>query len=202
MSFKIICITSDGYRHLMPEFAERFNRFYSDKLAVDVLCYKYPDTLPVNFNVRSLGVQPENKDWTSGLIEYFKNLDSTYFMLFLDDYFINSKVDVQVVDSIYQFMLDNIVEKFDLTLDRARFPYIYTKWPFIIKSKCDARYRSSLQAAIWSTRYFRDFLIAGRTPWEFELIGEKEAMNDGAVIMGSTCGIIRYDNAMKRGNKL
>ena len=197
MPVKYIVITSDGYRHLMPEFAERFNRYASRSVGVTCLCYQLPTILPENFSVVSLGVQPYGKDWTSGLIPYFRGFDSEdRVVLMLEDYFIDSGFDVEEIEIAGGMDCD----KFDLTCDRARFPHWVSpeSGNLILSDQC-ARYRSSLQAAVWRVGYLRKFLQAYRTPWEFELIGEIEATQDGAKILGTYNGIMRYKNYLKAG---
>lgn len=199
---KIIVTTSNKYVHLMNEFAQRFNHFWSDR-EVDVLHYDVvPRELPQNFKCVGLGVQPKDKDWCTGLIPYFDALEDDYFTLMLDDYFICEKVDTHLVRQVEQFCEIYMPDKFDLTRDRMNFPHVYTNWPFLIESKPEARYRSSLQAAIWKKSYFRKFLYPGRTPWQFELVGEKEGFHDGGVIMGTSVGVVKYQNAMLKGGRL
>ena len=193
----IIVVTSDKYRHLMPEFASRFNEYASCELNVTCLCYQLPPELPRNFSVVSLGEQPDGGDWTSGLRSYFLGYDSeSRFILLLEDYFINYPFDFEAIMAMNTFPCD----KFDLTNDRVQFPHwVHSEEKWLICSDQVARYRSSLQAAIWRVGYFKKFLVGKRTPWEFELKGEQDAMRDGATILGTTGGLIRYDNAMKMG---
>jgi len=145
---KVIVVTSDGYRHLMPEFAERFNRFWGSDQDVDVLCYKVPLVLPVNFNVVSLGKRPANQDWTTGLIPYFEKQVSDHFVLMMDDYMLTEAVNVNAIEQILCMSHYFVFDKFDLTQDRARFEHEYTTLPFIVQSWSGSRYRTSLQPAI------------------------------------------------------
>lgn len=195
-AYPIIVITSNDYAYLMSEFADRFNRYALEVRDVTCLCYDTIPVLPKNFSVISLGMQPVGKDWTSGLVKYFAELKSDKFMLMLEDYMVCLRIDFDEVDKCANMDCD----KFDLTQDRASFPYwISSNNPNLICSDQCARYRSSLQAAIWRTEYFRKFLVPGRTPWEFELAGEIEATRDGARILGTQSGVVHYENAVKMG---
>lgn len=200
---KIICLTSDSYVHLMKGFADCFNKHWGDP--VTVLGYKPPiEKLPDNFEFVSLGEQPPDHDFTTGLIPYFKELKDDYFCLFLDDYYV-TKVDKErlgIAESAVTLPLIlscfHPIEKFDLSYDRMNFPHTEFDNGVILCAQ-DARYRTSLQAAIWRTSYFRRFLVPHRTPWEFELLGEKKAMNDDAIILGFTTPVVEYRNVMKKG---
>jgi hypothetical protein len=73
----------------------------------------------------------------------------------------------------------------------------------IIESDQQARYRSSLQAAIWTRDYFVSVLKPNRSPWAFELLGMHEQMNDGRRILGvarADFTPVPYLNVYQRGN--
>lgn len=192
---KHIVITSDKYLQLMPEFAERFNQYVGGDNVVDVLCYEKPIGLPANFNICSMGVQPEGKDWTTAMMPYFAKQEYP-FMLLLEDYFITAPIDHDTLNYIAQYHTE--WDKIDLSKDRAYFDHREMDNGVVISSQY-ARYRSSLQAAIWRPSYFRKFLKPGRNAWQFELEGEREAMGDGAIILGTTKGILQYNNIMLKG---
>jgi len=201
---KVVCITSDGYRHLMAGFAERFNKHWGSDQKVTVLGYKAPwEELPANFLFESLGYQEDYGEvWTEGLIPYFAKKGFTEehprFILMLEDYWLNRDVDrFQLLRMENAMRSLPEVGKCDLTDDRTKFPHS-SVLGFVVSCQT-ARYRSSLQAAMWDTDYFLGMLKPNRTIWEFELIGEKEAMNDGRVILGSEDGILHYDNVMLKG---
>jgi len=198
---KIIVPTCNSYADLMPGFAKRCNECWP-KQDVTVLHYEDKPDVPDNFKCVSLGAQPQGKDWTSGIIPYFSSLKDDYFILLLDDYYLDRAVNVSLVRQVESFVEVFRPDKFDLTTDRMNFPHVYTQWPFIVESRPEARYRTSLQAAIWKTEYFRKYLVAGRSPWAFEIEGEKDAMYDGGVIFGSCMGVVRYTNVMLKGKKI
>jgi hypothetical protein len=204
VSMKIIVTTSDAYLPLIGEFSRRLVEGgleqYRGLEPVTVLGYKTPaDLLPANFEFVSLGEQPPNKDWTSGLISYFDNFKDDYFMLLLDDYMM-VKVDVGALQHAGLIMeVDKTAMKFDLTRDRYKFEHIENEGINIIHATQESPYRSSLQAAIWRTSYFKKLLVPKRTAWEFELKGQEQCVCDGALILGTKTGIVEYENAMLKG---
>jgi hypothetical protein len=164
---------------------------------VDVLCYEKPKGLPMNFVCHSLGKQTDK--WTTPIKPWIlKNVFEPHFALFLEDYWI-TEIDEKALSYAMEIMDHGMAEKFDLTKDRAFFPNKVEPLTGLVVSDQKARYRTSLQAAIWNTGYFLKYCKPNRSPWEFELIGEKEAMNDGASIVGTVNGIVKYDNVMLKG---
>ena len=198
---RVVVTTCDAYQWLLPEFAARLNMFWP-KNEVDVLGYERPlFKLPANFKFISCGEQPEGKVWTTGLIPYFEQMhDEDTFVLMMDDYYLTKQIDQGLMDHV----LKNVeyFDKLDLTRDRSHFGYhVWNGDEEIVESAQTARYRSSLQAAIWRVGYFKKFMKPGRTAWQFELEGEREAMDDGAVILGTRSGIVQYDNMILKGER-
>ena len=62
-----------------------------------------------------------------------------------------------------------------------------------------ARYRTSLQPAIWTKKYFLQYCKDGRNIWQFETIGYREAMRDGAHILGFPEPVFDYANIYHKG---
>jgi hypothetical protein len=191
----IFISTSDWYLDYLPEFAERFNRYWGDRL-VFILCYKYPEGLPANFRSISLGTQ-RGSDWTTSLREFFCEYRGDRFCFGLEDYYLTENVDLGRLELADGLMSIGSVMKFDLTDDRTKFPH-KDLGGYILSSQT-ARYRSSLQMALWKTEYFLRLLVPERTIWQFELMGEVECVNDGFDILGTRDGIVKYKNACLKG---
>lgn len=205
---QIYCITSNDYADLVPEFAERFNRFWinappADVQKVTVLCYdRKPSKLPGNFDVVSLGKQTAfGEAWTDGLIPYFGGDNvPNLFIVMLEDYHIVKPVNAAAISFLALRFRDSQVAKIGLTNDAIQYPHEKTGTPGLLLQSQDARYRgSSLQAAIWRKSYFRNLLVPGRTAWDFELKGEKECAFDGTAQYFVRDSVIRYENKMNKG---
>jgi len=199
MNTPIVVTTCDSYDWLLPGFADRFNKWWSIEQPVTVLCYRQPPELPSNFS--PFLVPSENKFYSAMLRVWLTAHPSAErVLLMLDDYYLNRPVCVDVItyfdlmmsrdEGIAKFHLDNAVQNQEHE-DRS--------YP-LVEMKQTARYRSSLQAAIWQTSYLAKLCVADRTPWQFELDGEKECMNDRMSVMGSRHPPMHYDNVMKNGD--
>ncbi len=226
-NLKVYVTTSDYYNHLIPGFAFLFNKYWSPDQEVTFLCYTKPSySLPDNFLMRSLGppesfsngvsewapgrrgangeIYPTPK-WTDSLIPVFEQMSDEHFILLQIDYFINRPVDLNLIELLKSFLHHRHVAKLDLTLDLTRYSHsVYaTHGSFnIIASDQKAKYRSSLQAAIWRKDYFLPLLKPNRSPWDFEAMGMPEVMNDGKLILGIErpyFGPVSYANLYARG---
>ncbi|MGA2596493.1 MAG: hypothetical protein ABSH09_05810 [Bryobacteraceae bacterium] len=207
---KIIVTTSDYYNPLARGFAYLFNRHWSDRQEVILLCYSPPrDALPSNFEVVSLGdgkdfgndipewspgrrgkhfkeLYPTPK-WTDSLAPFFDRVRDEHFILLQIDYFIHRAVELEKIELLRRYCERRDVVKIDLSRDRAFFPHTHFASEGgirIVASDQDAPFRSSLLPAIWRTDYFRRLLRPGRSPWAFEMQGMHDCMNDGALILG------------------
>jgi hypothetical protein len=207
---QIFVTTSDYYNPLLPGFCYLFNRNWSDRQPVTILCYERPKAvLPDNFTVHSLGSAascggeiPEwmpgrrgrkfeeaypNPRWTDSLRPFFEALPEKPFILLQADYYLHFPVELDKIDYLSRFLTIDEVAKIDLTRDRAFFPherYTAENGIEVVASSQTAPYRTSLLPAIWKRDYFLNLLKPGRSPWTFETIGMTEIMNDGKLILG------------------
>src|SRR4051812_48252456 len=165
---KIFVSTSDYYNPLARGFAYLFNRHWSDRQQVTLLCYSPPpDRLPSNFEVVSLGhgrdfgndipewapgrrgkhfneLYPTPR-WTDSLVPFFNRVTDETFVLLQVDYFIHRPVELQKIAHLLRYFDRSDVVKIDLSRDRAFFPNA----PFasdggmrIVVSNQDAPFRS------------------------------------------------------------
>lgn len=194
---KIFCITSDKYRYLVAGFAESFNKWWSSNVQVFVLCYDKPnELLPSNFECISLGRQEDyKKSWTTALTPYFNKCEDDKILILLEDYWLNKQVKQnEINEALNQFEKSDVM-KVELNSLNLQFGHSgnFEQTNFVIRSQ-QARYRTSLQAAIWKRNYFVRQLHPNWTAWDFELKGELLCMNDDALILAPKHDILSYDN--------
>jgi len=197
-----IVTTSDDYLDLMPEFALRFNE-YVGVFDVTVLCFKKPEHLPKNFDVVSLGKQADFGDlYTDPLLPYFSTLKSKFFFHLLEDYYMTDYMNHRLLKRTFKYCLKNNIRpsKIDLYGTVASRPHTSITNNIILADQ-NTSYRSSLQGACWRTEYWKELLVPGRNPWQFEKIGSGERANDGAFVFGCNYenSIVKYRNKSHRG---
>jgi len=123
-----------------------------------------------------------------------------YFTILLDDYWLTQPVNKSQIDSLEQLLNTRQAAKADLTASVRKLGY-KTYAPGFITANQHARYRSSLQPAIWRRDYYLKLLVPGRNIWQFETTGMKEAFNDQEAIIAldSPNAVYNYANVYLKG---
>lgn len=194
---KIIVTTCDAYLNILRGFAYMFNKHWPSSAEVTVLGYSVPSyDLPDNFKFISLGEQKKyDREWTTALIPFFKQLPDEYFMFFLDDYYILS-VDESLLHIAEEHAVKGKAEKVSLKCYpgrtfRERKDINFSLW------NQDANYRLSLAPGFYRREYFLKYLISGKTIWEYEV--QATPMNDGAQLLVPKQDIVSCSNFMLKG---
>ena len=200
---EILVPTSNRYIHCLPGFAYLFNKYWSDKRHVTVLCYdEKPENLPENFTVLQLGKQNEFT-WSSGLAAGINLVVTGPFVLMLEDYFLDRPVNSNSIDMLYKHIEETErVVKIDLTKDRLKAPHIpYSAIPDGILSDYNSLYQASTQAAIWKKEFILKFFDPTEGPWEWEKSGTRRIIRARCEgwkgdILGTTSPPMHYINAI------
>src|SRR3954463_16012948 len=138
---RVYVTTSDWYNPIIPCFAYLFNRFWSPKQEVTILCYTVPDCeVPSNFLLESLGDPADvgndigewspgrrgrdfgesfpTPKWSDSMMRWTDRLPDPSFILMQIDYFIHRPVNTPQVDTLRNYLGVDGVEKIDLSADR------------------------------------------------------------------------------------
>lgn len=186
-------IVTSFYNKLMKGFAWFFNKYWGPEQEVIVLSYDHISGLPSNFNVQLL--PPEEKQyWTNGLINFFKNFEDNYFILFLDDYFLSKPINTEVIKQCENKIKD--ADKIELRETVGSQFYKDYDMNFY-KRIHNSPYKVSLQVGVWTKQFFTSHLIPGRSIWDFEIKGSKE-IDNSRVILRAKDGI-DYGNILVKG---
>ena len=156
-------------RKMWDIFACFFKKYWYDRpYKICLLTDDYKEELPGFFDE----VVVCDSNWITMMqAGIAKMKDPQYFILLMDDYFMTSKVDNDQVEKYIQ-----LAKKYDCMNIRLN------KTSFTEKNKRKDRsdlvdivagsaYSISLQAGIWNTKYFLEFVENDWTPWDFERIG-------------------------------
>ena len=167
--------------------------------------------MPANYTFHAIDIDgqkwPKEK-WTNGLIKYLNGIKEQYLLILLEDYWINRTVDVQGVQTMYDYIRShNDVIRIDLTMDRLyangpQYPSLdkgnyghYGHYDLICRP--DTQYQMSLQAGIWNKKLLLDIIQPNWSPWEFELIGTGKLNKTDLKVIGTRQNIISYTNGLK-----
>jgi len=201
-------LTSNKYVHCLPPFAHLFVKYWGLTQPVTIVGYEErPNrTLPRNFTFLSLGKQA-SYTWSRGLMALLERIRDEYFILMLEDYFLDHPVRRATVDMCEQVMMERPeVVKIDLTDDRQKVEHETTDMgkPYglnFILSAPGAAYQGSVQAAIWRREFLLRFLNAKEDAWMAEknftrrVIKARQEGYDGK-ILGLVQPPLHYVNAV------
>jgi len=194
---KIFVTTCDKFDRILKGFTYMFNKHWSSDAEVTILGYGAPSfSLPDNFKFISLAKQ--QKDWTSALIPFFKQLSDEYFGLMLDDYYVLS-VNKLLLHEAEEYMAEG-VEKISLKSSK----YWQNRDGFLGKNvnfniaKQDFKHRLAICPQFVRRDYFLKYLKPGKTIWQYETqFGATK--NDGAQILAPKQDLLISAQVVSRG---
>jgi len=205
----IVVMSSNRTSHLLRGFFHQWSKYENDLDALAstkmvITETEEPPTLwPPGWCIYYAGHDHPGQNWVGHLL---KGLDWThdekFVLLLMDDYWLCQHVDHKgVIASLLKMQGQTFPNKIDLSGDRRGFPHEPHSDGYI-RSKNDADYLTSTQAAIWQ----RDFLIEclfnpAWTPWHFELEGTERIRGRDLCILSKLDPPIQYANVSLRGQK-
>lgn len=196
----IYVTTCDSYRHLLPEFCERFNTYWDSSRHVKIFGFLPPEEqLPDNFEFVSLG--EDDGGWTGQMIKILERETAPYFIRLSEEFFISENVNMDLLANL-EFMatmetadrigLQTVHEGYDECSGRVGDTEVFGL------SK-NADYLCSLEASILSRETLLQTLDAGMHIWEAEVDLSKKFRELGASVFVTESRIITYKDAMRRG---
>lgn len=210
----IVVSSCDKYRALWPGFFHCLFRYWPQletqhtQTPIVLIAGKETFTHP-RAQVFQTG---EDKGWSQNLLDVLAKVKTRYVLYFQEDYFLCAPVREEKVFSTLTLMNKNpkvVYCQFneDAVFGRPEHPHVSqvfcAREGLLQKALC-ARYRNSLQAALWRTDTLKSLLKASETPWQFESEGNKRSVNMEKET-GATFLIFQhpapfvYLNALRRG---
>lgn len=163
----VLVVSCDKYRDLWGAFFTLFFRYWPD-------C-PYPVYLGSNHQlyadsrIKTITVG-DDRDWSSGVLKMLKQIPYTYLIVLLEDYLFYKRVDTLRITGLVSYLKKKNAACLRLfpcpgpdenCSDNAEVGEI----------RKGARWRLSLQPAIWDRQMLINLIREGETPWEFEVKG-------------------------------
>ena len=201
---EIVVFTNDNHLWLLRGFQYLFNKYWGSEQSVTVAGYTDPKrrkiSLESNFKFESIDNQNYPvRMWTNGIMKFLRSRDSKLFILFLEDYWLNSPVEISKVEKLYKFMQEftDRILRIDLTSDRASCgkvkPYFSLGNVELIETPPNSRYQMSFQTAIWNREHLINVLVPFEDPWEAEMNGTKRlAKRPDLKVLGTLNQPVKY----------
>lgn len=187
---KVIIPTCDRYIHILEGLSYTLDKFWDKENEFIILGYESPKfKLKENWSFVSLGKDTGPSNWSNDLLKFFNSFTEEYFIFMADDVLMTRKADLEKAEMAYNYMLkEKNVKKCFLQGSLSNNPGMFNVRLTPIEElnrifydlNQDCEYRSSLQIAIWSTKYFLQCLKPNLDPWQFEL---QHIKNDGVRIL-------------------
>ncbi|MDZ7793220.1 MAG: hypothetical protein U5P10_05855 [Spirochaetia bacterium] len=174
MSTTSILIASfDKNRDLWPLFDFFFQKYWPDcpyQIYLGANGKAYPEAVPGKLEDIHKG--PDNS-WSESMLEYMQEIPTDTVLLMLDDYILTGKPRTSEIANAVEYAAEQAVYVRLNPEPRPR-----TQWkqdPVFGELRYFDRYRASLKAAVWNTRFLLDMLSMKLDPWTFELsVGAKK----------------------------
>lgn len=188
---KIVVLTCDKYKWLIPTFFHFFNKNWPD-------CPYQVDVITENENIEGSGIfYTQGVSWSSGILNYLSTQpDEEKFLLTPEDYIIKSPVDTgrmrraeELCSGNVGCVRLNVPDKYFKRHAVATNIKHYKEYPL------DKPYSMSMQAAIWQKRYLMDVLRHKEDAWQAELNGSErlKSLKPKWRILWSKSWIIDYE---------
>lgn len=130
----------------------------------------------LDLNILTFSLDKERKlSWSNRLLKTLKLIQTEYILFFLDDFWLNSRVD--------DLRFNKTLEWIKNDKNIASFSFYPTLPPNINSDKYDCfelrprkcDYKFNCQVAVWRKELLMSYLRKHESPWEFELVGSKRA---------------------------
>lgn len=146
---------------------------------------------------------PNEKSWSDNMLLALDKIDTKYVLLALDDYWITEPVDEQRLMEAYTIMQKENLVMVQLAYNNPSF-HLGENHPTLsdaIYTNKFARYKASLQMAIWDKEALKCLLRPGENPWQFELAGTARSHGYPGVFLNLDKNYpIKYLNASRQGH--
>lgn len=167
----IFVSSCDAFGDAWEPFFKLFFRYWPDcpfqvYLIANQLQYNDP-------RVETINIYPD-KGWAVNMIETIEKFDFPYIIYFQEDYFLKNKVDTKRILNLLEILIKE--QAAYLRLWPSPGPdENFKNYADIGLIKKNSPYRTSLQAAIWDVKVFRDLLIPGETGRDMEFLGSERS---------------------------
>ena len=113
--------------------------------------------------------------WGECMLRALDHIPTELFVYLQDDFFLYGNVKTDVVDEAARLMSAEDLDCLRLMECGGAGPWEPTPYPWLWSVSRNAKYRISLQAALWTKAGMRKYLRSHESPWEMEAWGSRRA---------------------------
>jgi hypothetical protein len=189
---KVFIPTCNKYLPVVEALMYTINKYWPANNKFIILGYEPPTyNLNPNWSFVSLGVDTGPGNWSNDLIKFFNTFEEEYFINMIDDTLLTRMSDISKIEIVFNYMrrykevkkcfLHGSLSSGDKSLlGNIELTPVEELSGLFYDINQIADYRTSIQSAIWSTKYFLHNLKPNMNPWQFET---QHTKNDGARIL-------------------
>ena len=168
----LLILSCDKYKDLWPIFDYFFKKNWTNCFLDKYFLSNYEQSVPSGFRSINVG---EDVSWSNNLILALDKIETPYVFLFLDDVFINNKIDNDNFDEIFNDFCKNKGNYLKF-LSEPKSTYKSKSNLFNILPK-GSLYRATAVCAIWKIDVLKNILKSDENAWEFEEFGSIRSDN-------------------------
>lgn len=195
----LLIISCDKYADVWRPFFHVFRKRWPDCPFPLYLGTNHLDCHEEGVNTIKVG---NDADWASGVLRMLEHLDSSYVILFLEDFLFMEQVD----SSAIRRLVDIAKELEPACLRLAPLPpptplplKTVPKYTDIGIVERGSPYRVSAQPAIWRTNILKKLLVPGFSAWDFEHVASIMSDDLPELFLGPLVPYITYDHGVEKG---
>ncbi len=169
----LLVSSCDAYSDLWTPFFTLLSKHWPDVpfpiyLGTGCSDFRWPGVSVLN--------SPRGADWSTGMIDYLRQIDESFVLVCLEDFFLRRRVNTAEI--LYCLNFAKLNDAIQVRLIPRPEPQFYIQGQELI-GECEvgSPYRLNTQAAIWRKQALIDLLRAGETIWNFEKLGNARVAN-------------------------
>lgn len=169
----IVVSSCDKYAQFWDPFFTLLNKHWPELTTThkSVPIYLISNTKTYqNERVKTINI-PDEISWSDNMLDALEHIKTKYILLFLDDYWLDAKVDQNRLLELILVMNKEDAAYLQLFVDplEAHLSKHVAKNKNVVYKDKFQKYRASLQLAIWETKALKQILRSKESAWDFEL---------------------------------
>lgn len=191
-SFAVLVLSCDKYADVWPAF---FKCFRENFPAGDWPVYLGSNTQKCNEPGVVTVLSGSDPDWSTSYKRILEQIPQKKVFVILEDLFLSSKVDENVLATLVNFMLEKDANHIRYWSNPA--PDLPTDNPLIGECAKGAPYRSTV-CGVWDREHLLKLLLEGENPWNFEILGSYRT-SYSAGFYATTSPLCEFKNMIEKG---
>lgn len=172
-----------------------------------ILATKFYDDRPLNVDIAKHGEAKSDQ-----LLRLLNSIDDEYLILMEEDFYLIEDVDLNLLDRVCEFCIENEVDRFTL---QSKEVYSVSDWldtrKTIVYSMVDGGNRVyqappqmkshfGLDATVWKKSFLLSHITPGQSDWEMERVISPKIKE--SKIYALDLSVMNYRDAMRRGKQV